>query len=133
MQLIRTMRILMKHPSFLLSKFKKTHQYLILLVALLSIFSLNAQMQKLEKVNKEMLTSTEPIVDDEASAEILFEHGKIEFMYSEMGSLLYKYEVTKRIKIYTQEGYEHATIVIPFYYGEVYKHRERIKSKNLLS
>lgn len=100
--------------------------FVLILMALNSLTSYS-QFKKLQDVSHEMLLNNQPYVDSTANAEILYENGNVEFILSGKG-LKYKYEVTRRIKIYNQAGYDYATVEIPYYYGESSVNRERIKS-----
>lgn len=112
------------------AQLKKLNKYVLksgLILILLISYTSYSQFDELEDVTYEMLTNNKPTVDSTAAAEILYESGSVEFMNSGKG-LKYIYKVTRRIKIYNPNGYDYATIEIPFYHGESSKNRERIKS-----
>jgi transglutaminase-like putative cysteine protease len=74
-----------------------------------------SQSQELEDISLEMLRETQSPSDSSAVAEVLYEKGKISF--SILNVWEYQFEVIRRIKIYSQEGYEQANIKIQYYVG----------------
>ncbi len=81
-------------------------------------FTLTAGAQELDfgKVTKEeVLEKTHPL-DSSAPAALLYKKGRTYFEYdTNKGGWFYQHEVEARVKIYKKEGYEAATLVIPFY------------------
>lgn len=99
---------------------------LFLLLILLNICFCIAQKQELKKVNLEMLNAKQSSIDSTASAEVLYEQGEVSFMFTSQG-VSYIYKVTRRIKIYNTEGYQKASIQIPYYFESSGSSKERIK------
>ncbi len=109
---------------------------ILIFVALISAFHLNAQkavegsgkpdIQEFEfkDVTKEELEQKYHPRDSSASAAILYEKGKVEFVYQR--GWKYEREVTRRIKIYTKDGYDQANISIPYLYPDETGSREDI-------
>ncbi len=96
------------------------------------IFSINLFAQEvdleefeIEDVTKEELLQSYHPKDSSAPAATLFKIGYLTMRYDD--GWVYKLEITKRIKIYNQEGYDYATIKIPYYYGRKNENRENIK------
>lgn len=80
-------------------------------------FALTAGAQEFElgKVSKEeLLEKTHPL-DSSAAAAILYKKGRTYFDYDANRGWIYRHEVEARVKIYKKEGYEAATLEIPFY------------------
>ncbi|NEV93237.1 DUF3857 domain-containing protein [Psychroflexus sp. YR1-1] len=98
-----------------------------LILCTLLVFSFNTgfcQTQSLQDVTVEMLKETQSPTDEFADAEVLFEKGEIKF--TAIRSWNYEFEVTRRVKIYTKEGFDAATVKIPYYVGESNSDREDI-------
>lgn len=94
----------------------------ILTLSLLFSISLQAQEFKFKDVSKAELQEKYHPLDSLASAATLFEKGFLNLIYSD--SWRYQLEVTKRVKIYDSDGYDYATIKIPYYQGESRSDRE---------
>lgn len=114
----------------LVLKFKRMEKILILALSLLTAYTSIGQPEDLEKVNLEMLTANQSTINPNASAEILYEKGEISFV-SIKNELKYLYEVTVRIKIYDEDGYNQSNIQIPYYLGKgnVKEAVKKIKAK----
>jgi len=95
---------------------------------LLILCSLNntAQEFQFKKVSKAELKEKIHPRDSTASAATLFEKGYLTMRYDD--GWLYELEVTKRVKIYNKEGYDYATVNLPYYYGGQTSYRENIKN-----
>lgn len=93
----------------------KKKPFLFLIVLFLSMFQLFSQSKEFSKVTKEELAATKHHLDSTASASVIFSFGRISFKYD--NGWMYVYEVEKRIKIYDKEGYDEATVKIPYYVG----------------
>jgi transglutaminase-like putative cysteine protease len=91
-----------------------------------SFFNLLAQPQpkELEDVTLEMLREQRSSLDSTAAAEVLYEKGKVTF--SVIDGFKYEYDVVRRIKIYTQDGYDEANVQIPYFVGELNSDRESV-------
>ena len=63
--------------------------------------------------------------DSVAPAAIIYEKGEVDFMYNDGWE--YKREVTRRIKIYSKDGYDYANIKIPYYYPSTTKYKEHVR------
>jgi hypothetical protein len=85
-----------------------------------------AQDFKEGKISKEELSQTVHPKDSSAVAAVLHEEAYLSMRYDEQW--YYDMEVVKRIKIYDQEGYDYATITIPYYYGKTNDSRENVKN-----
>lgn len=83
-----------------------------------------SQIQELEEVIVEMLEETQSPTDEFANAEVLYEKGDVKFTVFDKWN--YEFEVIKRVKIYTKEGFDAATVKIPYYAGKSNSSRERI-------
>jgi hypothetical protein len=102
-------------------------KFLSLFFFLLTFTNLSfSQVQELEDVTLEMLRETTSPVDSSAVAEVLYEKGEVSF--SLVDSWEYDFEVTRRIKIYNQEGYDQANVQIPYYVGELNADEEKVLS-----
>ncbi len=98
---------------------------LISLIILLCISnSINAQEFKFKDVSKEELQQKYHSLDSSATAAVLWEKGNLTFKYE--NGYVYNLEVTKRIKIYDEKGFDYATISLPYYYGDNVSSRESI-------
>jgi hypothetical protein len=100
--------------------------YVTLLFFLLVNTLAFAQDFKEGKITKEELSQTVHPKDSSAVAAVLHEEAYLTMRYDEQW--IYEMEVVKRIKIYSQEGYDYATITIPYYYGDTNNSREDIKN-----
>ena len=98
--------------------------YLLFFLFLYSISF--AQDFKEGKVSKEELAQTIHPKDSTAVAAVLYEKAYLTMRYDEQW--FYEMEVVKRIKIYNQDGYDYASITIPYYYGDTNSSREDIKN-----
>lgn len=96
-----------------------------LLFCFLFSLSITAQEFEFKKVSKAELKENIHPRDSTASAATLFEKGYLTMRYDD--GWLYELEVTKRVKIYNKEGYDYATVSLPYYYGDQTKYRENIK------
>lgn len=83
------------------------------------LVSVNSFSQKLElgKVTVEELKQKSHPKDSSATAAVLFKTGKTYFDLNPEGYFILVSEVQMRVKIYKKEGYEHATVQIPYYTG----------------
>jgi len=86
--------------------------------------SINAQEFKFKDVSKEELQQKYHPLDSSATAAVLWEIGNLTFKYE--NGYVYNLEVTQRIKIYDEEGFDYATISLPYYYGDNVSSRESI-------
>jgi len=98
---------------------------LFLLIILYSI-SLNAQEFEFKEVTKAELQEKFHPQDSTAPAAVLYEKGYLTMRYDDGWN--YHLEVTKRVKIYNSEGFDYATVEIPYYYGSKTESRENVKS-----
>ena len=89
----------------------------IAVVLFLISWSAFAQKYELGKVTVEELSQTKHPLDSAAAAAVLFKIGKTSFDLNPEGYFLLVAEVRQRVKIYKKEGYERATIEIPYYTG----------------
>ncbi|WP_240032172.1 DUF3857 domain-containing protein [Psychroflexus aestuariivivens] len=110
-------------PALNLKKMTSKILFLICLVSTCIGFS---QPQELEDITVEMLKSTQSEIDSTASAEVLYEKGKISFILDDLG-WRYVFEMHRRIKIFNKDGYDQANIEIPYYVGESNSAKENIK------
>lgn len=98
-----------------------------LLFPILLVFCMSqsfSQTQTLEDITIEMLKETQSPTDEFANAEVLYEKGEVRFtVYNKWR---YEFEVIRRVKIYTKEGFDAATVKIPYYVGESNSDREEI-------
>ena len=85
-----------------------------------------SQSQELEDITLEMLREAQSPSDSSAVAEVLYEKGKISF--SVRNSWEYQFEVIKRIKIYSQEGYNQANVQIQYYVGDKNSDKESVSN-----
>lgn len=99
---------------------------LVLVSLLLASIVSFSQTMDLEDVTVEMLLKNQSTIDNNANAEVLYEKALVTFMLSD-GKWKYQMEVTKRIKIYTKDGYEEANIEIPYYEGKQKTDEEDLK------
>lgn len=89
---------------------------LLSIAALCLSLKLNAQVElKFGKVSLEELKKEKSLIDEDAGAEVLGEFGSLYFKFDAAKGLSYYFEYHKRIKIYSQTGYDYADISIPFY------------------
>lgn len=88
----------------------------LLIPALLLAVAVNAQNFKFGKISKEELLEKKHPSDSASSAAILYKKGRTYMDYDANQGWLYKHEVEARIKIYTVEGYDWATVLIPYYH-----------------
>jgi len=98
----------------------------LLLFLICAISLLEAQTQDLEDITLEMLREKQSSLDSSAVAEVLYEKGNVSF--SIMNSWEYKYEVVRRIKIYSPEGYDQANVQIPYFVGETNSDEESVSN-----
>ncbi len=98
---------------------------IIATLLLLISFSNYAQEFKFKDVSKAELEEKFHPKDSTASAAVLYENGYLTMRYDD--GWLYELEVTKRVKIYNSEGYDYATVEIPYYYGNTTSGRESIQ------
>ena len=91
----------------------------LITLALLFFIFLNGFSQKYElgKVSVEELKEKIHPLDSSASAAILFKSGRTYFDIGPEGYFFLVNEVKMKVKIYKKEGYEHATVEMPFYTG----------------
>ena len=81
----------------------------------LSIPLLQAQKMKFGKFKKEEWAMTTCPLDSNASAVVLFDVGKSSFRYTSGAGDQLIFERHTRIKILDKQGYDHASVVIPYY------------------
>ncbi len=100
--------------------------FVILFVLLLAFNQTNAQDKEIKwgKINKEDFEHTVCPIDEDASAMVLFDIGKVDFDIIREKWRIRKYR-HKRIKIYDEKGLDQASIEIPFY---SYKEKSEIES-----
>ncbi|TKS56794.1 DUF3857 domain-containing protein [Mesohalobacter halotolerans] len=96
------------------------------ILSLLLLFCLNihAQDYKFKDVTKAELEEKFHPKDSTAPAAVLYEKGYLTMMYDD--GWKYKLEVKKRVKIYNSEGYDYATVELPYYYSDNTSSRENI-------
>jgi hypothetical protein len=89
----------------------------VILVVFLVVFqTMNfAQELKFGKVSKEELEETKHPLDPNAPAAILSKKYTVKYEYQQNIGFVQIREITMRIKIYTQEGFEYADYMAPFY------------------
>lgn len=89
----------------------------IILVVFLVVFqTMNfAQELKFGKISKEELVETKHPLEANASAAILSKKHTVKYEYQQNIGFVQIREITMRIKIYTQEGFEYADHMAPFY------------------
>lgn len=83
-----------------------------------------SQSQELEDVSLEMLRETKSKKDSTAAAEVLYEKGEVFFKMTD--SWEYDFHVTRRVKIYSKDGYDQATVQIPYYVGNRSSDKESV-------
>lgn len=98
-----------------------------LLVCFLA-FSSFAQNYKFGKVSKEELQEKVHPLDSTAEAAYLYAKRRSYFDYSQNDGFRIITEVHQRIKIYTKDGFDHATRTVPYYDPGTNKNREQVKS-----
>lgn len=86
-------------------------------ILLMIPFVLFSQKLELGKVTQEELTQKRHPIDTSAAAAYIFKAGKSYFDISPEGYFNLITEFKAKIKIYKKEGYDQATIEIPFYTG----------------
>jgi hypothetical protein len=86
------------------------------LVLLLSSSTFFSQDFKLNRVTVEELAEKVHPLDSTAAAAYLYKAGQVYFQLSE-GRFYLMSEVTAKIKIYKKEGYDYATVQVPYYTG----------------
>lgn len=87
----------------------------IWILAFFNAFALNAQEFELGKVSKAELEEKKHSLEPSAEAAILFESGTTYMDYNEKEGFTLVTETDVRIKIYTTEGYNWASKIIPYY------------------
>lgn len=102
--------------------------FLFPVLFLFCISQIFSQTQNLEDITIDMLKSTKSTIFPEADAEVIYEKGSVSFKISNAWE--YEYEVVRRIKIYTQEGYDQANVQIPFYVGDKNADKESVSNIN---
>lgn len=90
-------------------------QNLIFLIFLLYISDIAAQNFKLGKVSENEIQVKHDPNDSLAAASILFQKGDVTFRYTDSKVFEMKTEVTTRIKIYKEQGYEWANPKIEYF------------------
>ncbi len=83
------------------------------MVALLSLNSTQAQRYEFGKVSDDEILQELHPDDPNASAAILYKKGRVSLQYNNGWEYVYDFEA--RIKIYNQEGYDYATVMVPLY------------------
>lgn len=94
------------------------------LILFLTCINLFGQEFKFKNISKDDLLEKFHPEDSTATAATLWEKGELKIGYE--NGFVYDLEVTKRVKIYSKEGFEYATISIPFYEGKSNMDREKI-------
>ncbi len=96
-------------------------KFLIKLSLILAIVTTASAQKKVKfgKVTQAELEKTASLIDPEAHAEILYDKGDSHFEYSDQNGFQFVFERHQRIKIYAKEGYDYATVRIPFYQANV--------------
>jgi len=97
---------------------------LLIIITFLVCLNISAQEFKFKDVSIEEIKEKYHPKDSTAAAATLWEEGKLRMRYDD--GFVYDLEVTKRLKIYNKEGFDYATITIPYYEGESNASRERI-------
>lgn len=104
-------------------------RFIYVIAVLITYAGIYAQEFKFKKVSKEELQQKYHPLDSSASAAVLWEEGILDIKYD--NGYVYNLEVTQRIKIYNEDGFDYATIALPYYYGDNVSNREsmsRIKA-----
>lgn len=83
-----------------------------------------AQDFKFKKVSKEEVLEKSHPSDSTAAAATLWEEGNLKMRFDD--GFVYDLEVTKRVKIYSKDGFDVATITIPFYSGGNNSDKEKV-------
>lgn len=91
-----------------------------------SIAQVNAQKDVFADVSLADLEESFHLKDSSASAAVKYHVGELYYQFIPNRGFIYVYEVKKRIKIYNKEGYDQATIKIPYYKGEKKSQSESI-------
>jgi len=78
-----------------------------------------------KEVSKTELKQKHHPKDTLASAAIIYERGNVDFDF--LRGWKYSRKVTRRIKIYTKEGFDYANIEIPYFRPDNSKYKEKIK------
>ncbi|RRJ91133.1 DUF3858 domain-containing protein [Flavobacterium macacae] len=89
---------------------------IVLFVGLFSVSSF-AQNFELGKVSIDELKEKIHLADSSASAAVLYKTGKNYFELNSEGYFILVSEIEQRVKIYKKEGYEYATVEVPYYTG----------------
>lgn len=93
------------------------HKIRILIVVIFVCTSAFSQKYNLGKVTVDELSEKMHPQDSSAAAAILFKTGKVYFELSPEGRFYLAQEVKTKIKIYKKEGYNYATVEVPYYTG----------------
>ena len=96
----------------------------IFLFLLCISFTIHAQEFKFGKVSKKELEQTQHPLDTAAIASTLYKSGNLYMTYDNRWK--YRLEVIERIKIYQKEGFEFATINIPYYISNNNDYNENV-------
>jgi len=91
-----------------------------------TFFTLGAQDFKFKDVPKSELEERYHPMDSAAPAAVLYEKGELTMKYE--NGFMYELKTTKRVKIYNNDGFDYATIRIPYYVGESSSSSENIKN-----
>lgn len=91
------------------------HKLLKTILFFLVCTSAFSQKFNLGKVTIDEVSEKSHKLDSSASAAILFKTGKIYFELSNEGRFTMVQEVSTKIKIYKKEGYDYATVEVPYY------------------
>ncbi|NBC58241.1 MAG: DUF3857 domain-containing protein [Bacteroidetes bacterium] len=94
------------------------------IILILIYTGISAQEFEFKNVTKEELKQKYHPLDSSASAAVLWEKGILDIKYD--NGFVYNLEVTQRIKIYNEKGFDYATISLPYYYGDNARNRENI-------
>ena len=99
--------------------------FLTFLTLCFTVYFSFSQEYKFGDVTKDELKQTIHPKDSSASAAVLMEEAYLTMKFEE--KWFYHMKVVKKVKIYSQDGYDYATITIPYYYGDNNSSREDIK------
>ena len=102
------------------------NKFIFLFIAMHSMFVVfpQVQPQDLEEVTLEMLKEQKSPLDSSAAAEVLYEKGEVKLSITDGWE--YEYQVVRRIKIYSEDGYGEADVQIPYFVGVKNSDRESV-------
>lgn len=99
---------------------------LLILLFVSTAFTAIAQEFELGEVTIEELKEESNQIDPSASAAILYKTGTTYFDIDKNGNWLIVTDVSVRLKIYNKDGYDYATVEVPFYTGSSRDQRESV-------